>query len=76
MPFSARAGGHSYGGYSTSTGLVIDVTRLAGVEPQPTSTALVGAGARLVDVYSTLGRRETWHFRVVHAPRSGSADWL
>jgi FAD/FMN-containing dehydrogenase len=53
--FSARAGGHSYAGYSTSTGLVIDVTRLAGVQPGSDSIAVVGAGVRLIDVYSTLG---------------------
>ena len=57
LPFAARSGGHSYGGYSTSGGgLVIDVTRQADVQLSPSgSTATVGAGARLVDVYSTLG---------------------
>jgi hypothetical protein len=30
-----RGGGHSYGGYSTGSGLVIDVTRRDGVRPPP-----------------------------------------
>ncbi len=53
VPFAARSGGHSYGGYSTTTGLVIDVSRLKGVHLSGT-TASVGAGAQLIDIYSTL----------------------
>lgn len=48
-----RCGGHSYGGWSTGTGLVIDVTRMSAVHTAGT-TATVGAGARLVDVYAGL----------------------
>jgi len=56
LPFSARSGGHSYGGYSSSTGLIIDVTRQSSVQLAASAqTATVGAGARLVDIYSTLG---------------------
>jgi FAD/FMN-containing dehydrogenase len=51
----ARGGGHSYGGYSTTPGVVIDVSRIAGVHVDPTGrTATVGAGARLIDVYDAL----------------------
>ena len=53
----ARAGGHSYGGWSTGTGLVIDVSRMASVAPSSgtsPATAKIGAGARLVDVYAGL----------------------
>ncbi|HLK45937.1 MAG TPA: FAD-dependent oxidoreductase, partial [Acidimicrobiales bacterium] len=58
-PVAVRAGGHSYGGYSSGTGrVVVDVTSLRGVVPAaaPGGTARVGAGARLIDVYNTLGR--------------------
>ena len=53
LPFVARSGGHSYAGYSTTTGLIIDVTLMAAVRAGP-GPAVVGAGARLIDVYSTL----------------------
>ena len=47
----ARAGGHSYAGYSTCRGVVADVTRLSNVTVNPVAgTATVGAGARLIDV--------------------------
>ena len=49
-----RCGGHSYGGYSTTPGVIIDVGRLKSISVQGTR-AVVGAGARLVDVYETLG---------------------
>jgi len=50
----ARSGGHSYAGYSTCTGLVIDTSPLASVSVSPAGTAMVGGGARLIDVYAGL----------------------
>ena len=56
LEFAVRSGGHSYGGYSTSKGLVIDVTRQSAVQlDSGGQSANVGAGARLVDIYATLG---------------------
>src|SRR5437016_6987719 len=49
----ARSGGHSYAGYSTTTGVVLDVSRLNRVRVEG-RRAVVGAGALLVDVYSAL----------------------
>ena len=55
MALAARSGGHSYGGYSSCPGLVIDVSRLSSiVVDRRTNTATVGAGARLIDVYNTV----------------------
>jgi FAD/FMN-containing dehydrogenase len=52
-----RGGGHSYGGYSTVTGLVCDVTRMFAVRADPgAGTATIAAGARLIDVYATLAQ--------------------
>ena len=48
-----RCGGHSYGGWSTGDGLVIDVTRMSALNAA-NGTVTVGAGARLVDVYAGL----------------------
>ena len=48
-----RSGGHSYGGYSTTTGVVLDVSRLNRVRVAG-GRAVVGAGAVLVDVYAAL----------------------
>jgi len=56
IPLAARSGGHSYGGYSLTTGLVIDVTPMSRVAPSTRRrTAAIGAGARLIDIYSSLG---------------------
>ncbi len=59
VEFVARSGGHSYGGYSSSSGLVIDVSRLSEINVDLASnTAVVGAGARLIDVYNVLGAHD------------------
>jgi hypothetical protein len=55
----AHSGGHSYGGYSSCPGLVVDVSQMQGVSAGgPTSqgeaVATIGAGATLIDVYSQL----------------------
>jgi FAD binding domain/Berberine and berberine like len=53
VPVAARCGGHSYAGWSSTSGLIVDVTRMAGVQVNGT-TATVGAGTRLIDFYSGL----------------------
>jgi FAD/FMN-containing dehydrogenase len=55
VPIVARSGGHSYAGYSTTRGLIVDLSGFDGIRPNRTAgTVRVGAGARLIDVYSTL----------------------
>ncbi|TMK91551.1 MAG: FAD-binding oxidoreductase [Actinobacteria bacterium] len=49
LPFAARCGGHSYGGYSLSDGIVIDVSEMATIRTGA-GTATVGAGAKVIDV--------------------------
>ena len=59
-----RAGGHSYGGYSTCKGVIVDVTRMNGLTVNAASgTATVGAGALLIDVYQALAQ----HGRMIPA---------
>jgi hypothetical protein len=59
MEVAARSGGHSYGGYSNSNGLVVDVSRLASVAVDTKANiAMVGAGTRLIDVYNEVGSRD------------------
>jgi FAD/FMN-containing dehydrogenase len=52
-----RSGGHSYGGYSTTTGVVVDVSRMHRISVTRSGTAAVGAGAPLLDVYTALAAR-------------------
>src|SRR6266540_44334 len=49
-----RSGGHSYGGYSTTAGVIVDVSRLHRISVDARRRAAVGAGARLIDVYERL----------------------
>lgn len=52
VPFTVRSGGHALAGWSTGTGLVIDVSTQSSVVVDTTSqTATVGTGTRLVDLY-------------------------
>jgi FAD/FMN-containing dehydrogenase len=58
IPFAVRSGGHSYTGSSASHGLVIDVSSLAAVSIDTAHhTARIGAGARLVNVYTALAAK-------------------
>jgi FAD/FMN-containing dehydrogenase len=52
-----RSGGHSYGGYSTTSGVILDVSRLNRISLDARGRAAVGAGTRLIDVYDQLSRR-------------------
>ncbi|GAB3469773.1 FAD-binding oxidoreductase [Actinophytocola sediminis] len=55
LPIAARSGGHSYAGYSNADGaLVVDLNPMSGVEVRPDGTAVIGAGTRLIDVYTGL----------------------
>ncbi|MFJ4654181.1 FAD-dependent oxidoreductase [Nocardia sp. NPDC088792] len=57
IPIAARSGGHSYAGYSTpDAGLVVDVGAMNTVDVHADGTAVIGAGARLIDVYSGLAK--------------------
>ena len=52
-----RAGGHSYGGYSTGPGLLIDVSRMNTVAADAGAMrCTIGAGTQLVDVYDQLSQ--------------------
>ncbi|TME60216.1 MAG: FAD-binding oxidoreductase [Chloroflexi bacterium] len=53
VPLALRSGGHSYGGWSTGPGLVIDTGPLSAIQPGQEQVT-VGAGARLIDIYAAL----------------------
>ncbi|MEV7099298.1 FAD-binding oxidoreductase [Amycolatopsis sp. NPDC051045] len=55
LPIAARSGGHSYPGYSTvDGGIVVDLSRFSGIETRPDGRAVIGAGARLGPIATTL----------------------
>ena len=41
MPFAVRSGGHNYAGFSTTPGLLIDMSKMAGAEPVAGKDGLV-----------------------------------
>ncbi|KND36982.1 FAD-binding oxidoreductase [Streptomyces acidiscabies] len=53
IPVAARSGGHSAAGYSTTQGLVIDVSQLNSIALGESSVRM-GPGAQLVDIADTL----------------------
>ncbi|GAA0232004.1 FAD-binding oxidoreductase [Cryptosporangium japonicum] len=58
VPLAARSGGHSYPGYSTpDRGVVVDLGAFHTITVKDDGTAVVGAGARLIDVYTALAAR-------------------
>jgi len=58
VPLVARSGGHSYAGYSTTDGLMIDLRAMNGVSlDESTGVATIGGGALNGDVYQYFGSR-------------------
>ncbi len=58
VPLVARSGGHSYAGYSTTSGLMIDLREMNGVSlDESTGVASVAGGARNGDIYKYFGSR-------------------
>jgi FAD/FMN-containing dehydrogenase len=55
VPIVARSGGHSYAGYSTTQGVVIDLAMLSHVAVAG-NKAVIGPGARLGVIYATLAQ--------------------
>ncbi|MEV0223421.1 FAD-binding oxidoreductase [Streptomyces sp. NPDC050704] len=57
VPVAIRNGGHSYAGWSSGDGrLIVDVSRLSRVRASG-GEAMVGAGAKLIDVYRALAAK-------------------
>jgi FAD/FMN-containing dehydrogenase len=54
LAVTPRCGGHDFAGYSTSTGVVIDVGQMSTIQVGADGTATIGAGAKLADVYDQL----------------------
>jgi len=55
LPLVTRGGGHSYAGYSTTPGLMIELTQLDSVAFDPTTgKAVVGGGARNLTLYGKM----------------------
>jgi FAD/FMN-containing dehydrogenase len=54
QPVAVRGGGHCFAGRSSTTGVVIDVAPMTGVRVDG-DRAVIGAGARLAQVYDELG---------------------
>ncbi len=56
VPFAIRSGGHSYAGFSTTSGLMIDVSLMNEVgDLDARGRVRVGGGTRNADVYAALG---------------------
>ena len=74
VPFAARSGGHSYSAFSSSSGLMIDLSGLRSVEMDPaTGRVKLGPGARNSTVYDALRplSRSVTHGRCLEVGVSG-----
>lgn len=54
LPFAVRGGGHCYTGGSSTQGVLLDMSGLSAISLQD-DVATIGAGAKLGDIYATLG---------------------
>lgn len=57
VPVAIRNGGHSYAGWSSGNGrLIVDISKIAKVRASG-NEAVIGAGAKLIDVYRALAAK-------------------
>ena len=55
VPIAVRSGGHSYAGWSSTSGLIVDVSQMSDIRVDAAArTARVGAGVQLIDLYDQL----------------------
>ncbi len=54
LPVAARSGGHSYAGWSSTAGLMVDVTAMNSFQVGKGQTVRVGTGLHLIDLYNRL----------------------
>jgi FAD/FMN-containing dehydrogenase len=75
LPLAARGGRHSFAGYSNAAGgIVADVSSMRSITYDPAgATALVGAGANVLDVYRELVLARGVEFPVGTCPTVGIA---
>jgi FAD/FMN-containing dehydrogenase len=76
VPFAARSGGHSYAGYSTTRGLLIDLSMMRSAYfDRSTGRVHISGGARNEDLYDAL---EKANAAVTHGrcPSVGAAGFL
>jgi FAD/FMN-containing dehydrogenase len=76
MPFAVRSGGHSYAGYSTTYGLMLDMTPMQAIGFDPASgLATVAGGALNTAVYAALRQNNA---AITHGrcPTVGAAAFL
>ena len=57
VPLAVRSGGHSYAGYSATRGVVVDLSTFNGISLDTNGNATIGAGSRVVDVFTRLNAR-------------------
>jgi FAD/FMN-containing dehydrogenase len=76
LPLRVRAGGHSYAGYSTTDGLLLDVSPMNRVRFDARSGRIaIGAGARNSEVYAAL-RGSGLAFTHGRCPSAGAGAFL
>jgi len=75
IPLIARSAGHSYAGYSTTNGLMIELGLMNGVTVNADTSVTIGGGARNGDVYGGL---KTNGVAITHGrcPQVGAAGFL
>ncbi|HEX9354513.1 MAG TPA: FAD-binding oxidoreductase [Streptosporangiaceae bacterium] len=54
LPVAARSGGHGYAGWSSTSGLMVDVTAMNSFQVGKGQTVRVGTGLHLIDLYNRL----------------------
>jgi len=74
-PFAVKSGGHNYAGFSTSSGLIVDMRELGSVDPGDEGRTMTAQGGAIVAIQTNAVTTDGRYFPASRCPAVGLAGY-